>query len=308
MNKSNDQVLTIIAGTPDKALRISGLDIDINCYVLSDETRVLSQTGFANALNVSRRGMHKIEATRGIPRFLSSRSFLPLISKDLINALNSPIVFQNPVGGRSIHGYPATILPEICELVMMAKHTGRLTLSQENLAHRCEVLLMGLARVGILGLVDEVTGYQSLRVHNSLRKIIEKFVAEELQPWTKTFPEEFYREIFRLRGWPWAPKMKNPSVIGHYTNDIVYARLAPGVLNELKTLNPTNTSGNRLNKHHQWLNPEIGHPKLKEHLHAVIAIMKLSHDWAQFQTMLANAFPKFNDQYSFNLQHFDEGA
>lgn len=106
--------------------------------------------------------------------------------------------------------------------------------------------MRAFAKVGIIALVDEATGYQDKRAQNALAKILEKFIAEEMQPHTKTFPEEFYRQIFRLRGWEWKPwTVKKPGVIGHYTNDIVYERLAPDVLDELKRPNPTNEAGNR---------------------------------------------------------------
>ena len=91
--------------------------------------------------------------------------------------------------------------------------------------------------------------------------------------------------------------MKKPSIIGHYTNDIVYARLAPGVLDELKRINPTQPStGRRKSTHHQWFTPDKGHPKLKEHLAAVIAIMKLSQNWNRFMGNPARVFQKENER------------
>ena len=48
---------------------------------------------------------------------------------------------------------------------------------------------------------------------------------------------EFYKEIFRLKSWVWnAGKM--PGVVGKYTNDLVYSRLAPNILEELEKVNP----------------------------------------------------------------------
>ena len=108
---------------------------------------------------------------------------------------------------------------------------------------RCELLLHGFANVGIVALVDEATGYQDVRAQRALAKILEEFIAKELQPWTKTFPYEFYTEIARLKGWPSMYSMKRPSVVGHYTNDIVYERIAPRVLEELRNVNPTLRSG-----------------------------------------------------------------
>ena len=109
------------------------------------------------------------------------------------------------------------------------------------------------------------------------------FLAEELQPWAKTFPFEFYSQMCRLKNWPGIYAVKRPSLIGRYTNDIVYERLGPGLLEELKIRNPVMSTGYRRHKHHQWFTPELGHPKLKEHLAGVIAIMRISRSWNGFR-------------------------
>ena len=67
-----------------------------------------------------------------------------------------------------------------------------------------------------------------------------------------------------------------PLVIGHYTNDIVYNHLAPGVLNELKKVNPKTPKGRRASKHHQWFTPDFGHLKLKDHITGVTAFMRVA--------------------------------
>ena len=121
--------------------------------------------------------------------------------------------------------------------------------------------MRGFARVGLIALIDEATGYQEIRAKRDLATILEKFIAKELQPWTRTFPYEFYEQICRLKGWPSINAVKRPSVIGKYTNDFVYERLAPGVLEELKRVNPKLPSGVRRHKHHQWFTPEHGPPE-----------------------------------------------
>ncbi|MCH7752817.1 MAG: hypothetical protein IH898_11760, partial [Planctomycetes bacterium] len=50
---------------------------------------------------------------------------------------------------------------------------------------------------------------------------------------------------------------RRPGVVGKYTNDIVYERLAPGVLDELRVRNPTDHKGRRRAKHHQWLSRDV---------------------------------------------------
>ena len=167
-------------------------------------------------------------------------------------------------------------------------------LSQQHIADRAEILIRALATVGIVALIDEATGYQRIRTERALATILEKFIAEELRPWTRTFPYEFYEQIFRLRGWDSSTLAQRPSVIGHYTNDFVYARIAPGVLEELRRLNPTLPQGGRKNRHHQWFTPDFGHPKLKEHLAAVIALMRAAPNWSAFQQNLGRALPRIN--------------
>jgi hypothetical protein len=110
--------------------------------------------------------------------------------------------------------------------------------------------------------------------------------------------------MFRLKNWPYSPpSVKRPSVVGKYTNDIVYERLAPRVLEELKEKNPPDEKGRRPHKHHQWLTKDIGHPKLREHLSNVIVLMKAATTWETFYRMVQRALPKFGDTIPL---HFDD--
>ena len=221
--------LKVIAGTPDRPLVIG--DVSIPCYVLEGENRVLSQRGMAEGIGLSIAGAR-------LPRLMDSKSLKPFISKDLLLGLDSPIIFSNPVGGGVAYGYPATLLVDICNAVLAARDAGRLKANQRRIALRADILIRGLATVGIVALVDEVTGYQEIRESRALATILEKFIAEELQPWTKTFPYEFYKQIARLKGWPTPTSTKRPSVLGHYTNDFVYERLPHGVLEEAEKEKP----------------------------------------------------------------------
>jgi len=291
MSKKNP--LKVIAGTPDRPLIIG--DIEIPCYVLEDETRVLSQRGFLGAIGRSAQMPSRLSnGGDNLPVFLASNSLKPFISNELA-ATTNPIEFQPPDGGRSAYGYPATLLPQVCEVYLMAKDADALTASQRHIADRAEIIIRGLAAVGIIALVDEATGYQQLREERALATILEKLIAKELQPWTRTFPYEFYKQIFRLKGWSGPDGREKPRVIGHYTNDFVYDRLAPGVLDELKARNPSQPGGGRKHHHHRWFTPDLGHPKLKEHLAAVTALMRAAPNWESFNRSLNRAFPKLNE-------------
>ena len=197
-------------------------------------------------------------------------------------------------------GYDAKLLPEVCKVYLEARDAGSLLTSQIHIANRAEILIRGLATVGIIALVDEATGYQQIREQRALATILEKLIAKELQPWTRTFPYEFYRQICRLKKWPNLYSIKRPQVVAHYTNDFVYDRIAHGVLEELRRINPTiPDKGHRKSKHHQWFTPELGHPKLKEHLAAVTALMRAAPNWEAFKRSLVRAFPKPKEQIPF---------
>lgn len=292
--------LKAICGSSDKPLIVG--NIEILCYVLADETRVIAQRGMFNGLGMgASRGSNLKNGHSVLCSLVDHESLRRFISDGSVEALRNPIEFQPPIGGRTAYGYQAKLLADICEAVLQAKSAHALPKKYAPLAKRCDVLIRGFARIGIIGLIDEATGYQEVRAKNALAAILEKFLTEEVQKWTKTFPLEFYEEIYRLKSWDWpvAPvgrKPPTPQLIGRYTNEIVYDRLAPGVLDELKTRNPRGPSGARSHKHHQWFTPDFGHPRLKEHLSGVLALMRASSDWKAFQRLLKRSYPKKGDQ------------
>ncbi|MAY86257.1 MAG: hypothetical protein CML02_05990 [Pseudooceanicola sp.] len=274
--------------------------VEIPCAVLKDGRRVLSGTGIANALG-GRSGAAKRLKTEAekdgahMPVFLASKNLLPYVTKDLTQGPLKPITYSS--GDGETEGYAAEALPEICNIWLQARQDGVLSPQQADRAQAAEIVMRGLAELGIIALVDEATGYQDTRDRDALQAILDKYLQKEFAAWAKTFPDSFYREIFRLRGWPWnAMSVARPGVVGRYTNDIVYERLAPGILEELQKMNPVKDSGHRSRKHFQHLTDEVGHPALAQHLHAVIGLMRASATWEQFKTMLDRAFPKKGTQ------------
>ena len=292
----SSEPLSVIAGSPDRPLAINGLEIP--CYVLEDETRVLSQGGFLGAIGRSRTPKARKSDVDELPDFLRSKNLASFVSSDFLMSTN-PIPFKAPSAGAVALGYDAKLLPMVCDVFLKAREAGVLYKSQRHIAERAEVIVRGLATVGIIALVDEATGYQEVREKNALATILEQFIAKELRPWVKTFPDSFYKEMFRLHGWSGRQGMKCPSVVGYYTNDVVYERLAPGVLSDLQRINPTLSQGRRKDRHHQWLTQTPGHEKLQQHLAGVIALMRAAVDWDSFLRSLQLAFPKDNSQLRF---------
>ena len=289
--------LKVIAGAPDRPLVIG--NIKIECYVLEDETRVLSRGGFQGALGrhrTSRR--HQPPDGVNLPAFLAAGNINEFISSDLATA-STPVKFKAPARGPVAYGYRAELLPQVCEVYLQAQDAGVLLRSQRHIAERAQFLIRGLATVGIIALVDEVTGYQEIRDRLDLNKILDRFLLKERAKWAKRFPDDFYREIFRIKGWPWqGMKVNRPQVVGRYTNDIIWDRIAPGVREELEKRNPKNESGERPVHHHQWLTHDIGHPELQKHLIGVIALMKsvrTEHGWTECLRRIQRVFPKIGE-------------
>ena len=163
--------LKVIAGEPDSPLVIG--EIEIPCYVLEDETRVLTQRGVFTAFDTRRGGHHRVGAE--LPRFLASKALAPHITGELRSALTTPILFTPP-NGPVAHGYSATLLPNICDAILSSRSAGDLVPRQLGLAERSEILIRGLATVGVIALVDEATGYQRIREERALAAILEKFL------------------------------------------------------------------------------------------------------------------------------------
>ncbi len=290
-------------GSADHPLKIG--DIEIPCYVLEDGTRVLSQRGVVGGLGMSY-GSRASGADR-LSAFLGGKAISTFVNKELAMLIEAPIKFKSSLGGSVVFGYPATIIADICEAVLEARNAGVLQKQQLHIAHQCEILVRGFARVGIIALVDEATGYQKDRAKDELARILEAFVAKELQPYMKTFPADFYEQLFRLRGLPYPPENPKfrPQYFGLLTNDIVYERIAPGLLEELKRLAKKDEKKAHL---HRRLTQEIGHPKLREHLAAVVMAMKLSVDYKDFISKLNMFYPRFGSTLELGLDKDDMGV
>ena len=220
----------------------------------------------------------------------------PYVSNELSIGPLGPIRFRTPQRGLA-YGYEATVLADLCEAVLSARGAGVLQKQQEHIAQPSRNPgHAALRRIGIIALVDEATGYQRSRETDALSKILEAWIAKELQAWVQTFPQEFYEHMFRLRGLEYSStSVKRPQYFGHLTNDVVYKRLEPGVLKELKRITPRNDAGRPTVQYTRSLTKNVGYPKLKEHLGAVVAYMRISKTWADFMNLMDQQYPRKGD-------------
>jgi len=288
------KVLKAEFGSKDRPLKIG--NVEIPCYVLEDGTRVLTQYGFYEAIGRSGKPARgRGSSLENIAPFLALQNLKPFIDEELIDS-TKPIKFLIEKGSTA-WGYRAEILPKVCEVYLKARDAKSLLKSQEKFAVACDIIMRGLAYVGIIALVDEATGYQEFRDRDELHRILSAYISKELMPWTRRFPEEFYREIFRLHGWEYNPMtVKRPSYVGKLTNNLVYEKLPTGVLDELKRRNPKDEKGRRKVQHHRLLTLDIGSPHLEKQLVAVTTLLKVSPNWPAFKRHFSRAFPNGPEQ------------
>lgn len=272
----------VISGNKNTSLRIGNMDIP--CYVLDSGARVIVPHNLGITLGLTSGGDR-------VTKFINNKNIHEFITSQLSERIHNPIKFKNPRGA-IVNGYDALMLIDICTSVLEAKDKNSLSNVESRVAKQCEIIIRSVAKVGIIALIDEVTGYQIEREKNALSQILEKFITKELQPWIKTFPLDYYKELGRLKQIT-LTEGNMPSYIGNITNDIVYKRLSPGILQELKAKTPKNKNGQKTAKFFQCLTKDIGYNKLREHLGSVITIMKLSNDYSDFIQTLDKIHPTF---------------
>ena len=253
--------------------------------------RVLSENGITNAILGTRSGaskrLKKAASEEGAlkPLFIAPRQLKPFIDKDLLDGPLMPIDYLD--GDRVVRGYDASVLVVVCNIWLRAREARALQKQQLGKAQKAEILTRALAHTGIVALVDEATGYEKVRPQNALQEYLAHIIRKELAAWVKKFPDEFYENIYKLKGWVWPGMSKNRySVVGHYTNNLVFERLAPGLLTELQSRSPKNEKGYRGNRLHQWLTEEVGDPMLAQHLHSLMMFQRLAiangYGWQRF--------------------------
>ena len=232
-----------------------------------------------------------------MPVFASANNLIPFMGNELRVALGTPILYRS-IAGNLAYGTKADLLPRVCDAWLKARDAGDvLTDRQQVLVKGIDMIMRGFAVVGITALIDEATGYERQKEANSLAKILEAFVAKELQKWLPTFDLEFYELICQVRDEPLSRVKARPPYFGKLTNNLVYDRLAPGVRAKLEEVNPVQENGRRKAKHHQHLTPDMGHPKLKEHLAGIVTALKMAKimkiDWRGFMEMVDKTHPKY---------------
>lgn len=284
-------------------LDLGGFQID--CFVLEDGTRMLSAREMQRALKmVDDDTSYQVAGTR-LLRYLDQKSLKPFIYKEKEEGHYDPIICYQ--GDKKINGYEATVLVDICDAFMEANNNISLSSRQAIIAEQCEILIRSFAKVGIIALIDEATGFK--KAQDEYQRLVGMYIAEELRPWLPTFEENYYQNIYKLMGWDWSMytsgAWKNhPQYVGKITNEIVYNKLPRGVIDELNKLNPKNEKGNRKHKHHQFLSENVGYRELLQHFGKLSVVFSMyGHgDYKKAKAHIDSLLPDFREGAQMSME------
>jgi hypothetical protein len=258
-------------------------DVELQCHVLNDGRRVLTQGEVVRVLTGG-------TDTSNLPRYLSR---IEGFDRRLLS--EEPIAFRVPGLPTTALGYEATLLIEICDAYLTARDEGRLKAGQGRLARAAEIIIRSCAKVGIIALIDEATGYQQVRAKHALQLKLQAFIADEMQEWALMFPEEFWHELARLEGIHYSPRHR-PLRWGKYVMAFVYDAIDPDVGKALRQKNP---NPHFLQNHHQWLK-QFGQDKVRMQIGKAVGIMQTCEDMTEFRRKFARIFKKNVPQLTFD--------
>lgn len=259
-------------------------DIELDCAVLEDGTRVFSERAIHRAFGIStaRRSKELFGGAVKLPSFLGANNINSFISNELLELSKLRIEYTKKTGGSPIRGYKAEILPEICEVWLKARQDKALLASQMRLAEQAEILMRAFARVGIVALIDEATGYQFHRPSDALRFLVNYYIVIGLRKWIKQFRDEFFAELDKLYDNEKTTSRNRPQYYGKFINKYIYEPLENGFIKaELNKLNITD-EGKRKARFHQWFS-DNGLSILQYQIGRVMTIMEISGNIKDFK-------------------------
>lgn len=287
-NQDNDAVKL---ATMEGVLKIG--DVDIDCYMLKDGTRLIHKGGMAKTLGL------KSEGGNVFLRTMNSKGLGSFIPEKLRESIENPILFKT-IKGDLAHGYSALVLIEICDAIWDAKKQNKLTTSQKIIGLQAEIIVRSCAKLGIVALIDEATGYIKDKRKEEYRDLFREFIRNECKEWEKEFPDQLFDVMYKLYQKPKSDTGKHPQFFGHFIRKYIYAPIANGngaILDMLDEKNPVvYRNGGRRYKMHQFLTDTVGVQALKAQIWQVVGIGNVSNSKDGFVRLFSKAFPESGTQ------------
>jgi hypothetical protein len=271
-------------------LKIGDRELDV--YVLEDGRRLFHKRVMGHALGL------KSQGGNAFLKMISGQTIRSEIEEDLISKIENPVIFKG-FRGDPVHGYEASVLIEVCEALIRVRDKGELTTRQRFLAIQAEFILRSAAKLGIIALIDEATGYSDNKRKDEYRQLFQEFLRDEFAQWEQDeYPEKFFDMIYRLYGLKRKnpDSTKHPQFFGKFIRKYVYYPLANSygaILEQLDQRNPVvYVNGGRRYKMYQFLSEKVGLPALRAHLWQTIGIGSIMSDADNFERAFYKAFPE----------------
>jgi len=271
-------------------------DISLPAYVLDNGERVFSLKGIVVGLMGTEGGQ--------LAEYVKVKTIIPYLTPELTPAENDSIsaLINFDTGGPAFtkyaYGLPVERFMDLCAAYSTAaEKEEKLTERQKQIAQRANSFLRSCAKVGIIALVDEATGYQYEREQDALQFKLKLFLGEEMRKWEKTFPDQLWVEFGRLTNWHGSANQR-PKYWGKLVMELVYGYLDKDVADWLKNNAPKPIGGM---SYHRWLNDQYGLKKLIEHIWLLIGMASACTSMHELRTKMAEKFGRIPVQMTFYI-------
>jgi hypothetical protein len=258
-----------------------------------DRTHVFSEGSLSNAFGFKGGGTYwrkRREGTADLPAYLSNSILKDYISADLVDKLATAISYLST--SKSVAtGVEATALPLICDVFVKAGQANPHNEALVTAGKRAYAIILAFSQFGVLKYVEQITGYRYSDEETIITKELKAWgVSPVILEWQKEFQIDFYRNIYRLKNWPFNPNtVKRPQVIGTYTNQYVYNYLPKDVFEWMKDNTPKTKDGKYAKRLFQSLDEKRGKELLRNQLVSITTMLKLSRSWQEFKDLFARS-------------------
>lgn len=273
--KPEPAIAEVVAPPPSPFAKHQGVlrlgTTDIDCYVLDTGYRVLSLRASVHALSGSLQ-------SGDLEGYINVAALRPYLDAGVV--MESLIEFNVPGLPNKPKGLTAERFLEICKAYVTALAArSQMTERQKEIAVTCSILMSACAKVGLIALIDEATGYQYERAEDALQVKLKAFIAEELRDWEKTFPNELWEQFGRLTRWQGSLHSR-PKWWGKLVLELIYEALDPDIAKHLRETKPPPRHGEN---YHQWMTRDVGLKALLGHIYEIIGIAKTCRDMTELR-------------------------
>ncbi len=258
-----------------------------------DRTHLFSERSLANAFGFKGSATYWEKRKAGaavLPSYLSNSLLKDYITADLVDKLAAAVSYLS-TSKIVATGVEATALPLICDVFVRAGNANPSNDALRIAGERAYKIILAFSQFGVLKYVEQITGYRYTDEGTIITNELKEWgVSPTILDWQREFQIDFYRNIYRLKNWPFNPNtVKRTQVIGTYTNQYVYNYLPNDVFKWIKENTPKSKSGNYTKRLFQSLDEKRGKELLRNQLVAVTTMLKLARSWQEFKDLFARS-------------------